>query len=111
MAGRASLKAGFLSISFLTKTVLMKSWEKLMVSDFTDCCEIRWPVWDSAKAEGKQLTKEEVEFLEAQAGAIWFENSQGFVDVIWFSNNENLDNTWKRLEKEYAADWEDEADD
>lgn len=49
----------------------------------------------------EKLTKEEESFLRNVVGAIICENSQGFVDVTWFTNKRTRDEAWKKLEEDY----------
>lgn len=47
-----------------------------------------------AQDEGETLTLAEEKFLKSQAGAIVNENSQGFVDVSYYADDEELEEAW-----------------
>ena len=64
--------------------------------------------WDAAKQEGEELTREEVDFLEKQAGAIYTEDSQGFVSVDYFEDEDNLDEAWDDILEEDSEGEEEE---
>ncbi len=49
-----------------------------------------------------------MKFLNRQAGAILFENSQGFVSVDYFESSEDLENEWNEIVEEIGEAEEDE---
>jgi hypothetical protein len=65
-------------------------------------------IWKEAKADGEELTKEEVEFLESQAGAIIYEDSQGFITVSYYDDESELNESWNQIVDEISEALEEE---
>ena len=51
-------------------------------------------VHSEQRAKEYGLTDEEVSFLQSKAGAILFEDTQGFVTVEYYDTAEELENAW-----------------
>ena len=56
-----------------------------------------------ASEEGDTLTEEEMGMIEYSWGAIYSEDSQGFVDVDYINTEANIKKAWDDLEEEYEA--------
>jgi hypothetical protein len=52
------------------------------------------------------LTEEEMELVQNSAGAILYQNDQGFVDVTYYDTEEELTSAWREVEQA----WEQECD-
>lgn len=63
-----------------------------------------------AREEGTDLSDEDWEFLTAQAGAIAFEETTGFVSVEYYETTEALDEAWAKVEEAHAEPDEDGGD-
>lgn len=55
-----------------------------------------------AREAGVELTPAERQFIRENVGAIAWEDNVGFVWVHYFDSKETLDQSWSRLEDEYA---------
>ena len=49
------------------------------------------------------LTDTERAFLKRVVGCVVYENSQGFIDVTWYTNKRALETAWRGINKEYEA--------
>jgi hypothetical protein len=78
-------------------------WYGLMVGDILKDAE------RGAAENGDALTEEERDELRGTKAVILSENSQGFVGVDYYDNEDDAREAWKKLEDEYA-DFEGEAD-
>jgi hypothetical protein len=57
-----------------------------------------------------RLTEGELSFLASQAGAIIYEDSQGFVSVTYYADEESYLIAWNRLVDAYATEYDDDDD-
>jgi hypothetical protein len=53
-----------------------------------------------ARESGEPLTREEKILIRRSAGVIIHENSQGFVEVIWYDSKTELMETWDKIADE-----------
>ncbi len=93
MAGEAGHYIGDIETTGLATPM---KFDPLLVSD----------VEEAIKKDGDYLRKEEREFLLGMAGAIVIEDSQGFVDIDYFEDKNELQAAIKKLEKEYEEFYE-----
>jgi hypothetical protein len=64
---------------------------------------VRAPILDATCEQWAELTDEERAFVAAHAGAILFEDSQGFVSVDYFETAAALDAAWAKVVAEDDA--------
>lgn len=50
-----------------------------------------------------ELTKDELDCLASVRGCIIWEDSQGFVDVEWYTNKRTMERAWKRVERSFRT--------
>ncbi len=61
-----------------------------------------------AEDAGDSLTDAEIRKLESSAGAIWIEDTDGFVTVKYYRDPDKLEEAWGWAQEEYGGEDEDE---
>jgi len=71
---------------------------------------VRDTVCTDADNAGEALTQEEEDLLDESVAVIFFERSDGIVEVEWFSDKPEAEAAWEDIQAEFDDEEEEEGD-